>query len=328
MSLAKVSSAALALGLLAMPVAAAAQQPAKVHRIGFLSQGSSSGFRHFWEAFRQGLRELGYVEGRNIALESRWAEGRFERLPDLAAELARLKVDVILAGGTPSALAAKNATRTIPIVMVNVADPVRAGLVASLARPGGNITGPTLLNPELSAKRVELLKEVVPKVSRVAAFMNPASPATPVLWEETQRAAEALGVQLQPLEVRGPNEYEGAFGAATRGRAGGLLFLDDAVMLANRTRIVTLAARSSLPGMYGFREFVDVGGLMSYGANASNSYGRAATYVDKILKGAKPADLPVEQPTRFELVINMKTAKALGLTIPQTVLIRAEHVIQ
>ena len=283
---------------------------------------------HLYGAFRQRLRELGYVDGQNIAFEVRSAEGRAERLPDLAADLVRLKVDVIVAGGTPAPLAAKRATTAIPIVMASAGDPVGSGLVASLARPGGNVTGLSLLVPELGGKRLQLLKEVVPGVSRVAVLWNAANPYPVLVWRQTEAAARALGVHLQSLDVRGPDDLEGAFAAATRGRAGALITVEDPLTFGQRKRIVDFAARARLPAMYGFREFVDAGGLMSYAASLADLSRRAATYVDKILKGAKPADLPVEQPTKFELVINLKTAKALGLTIPPSVLIRADQVIQ
>jgi putative ABC transport system substrate-binding protein len=280
------------------------------------------------EAARQGFRELGYVEGETIALEVRWAEGRYERMPELVAEMVRLKVDVLVVAATPGALAAKKATTTIPVVMVGVGDPVGSGLVASLARPGGNLTGLSLLTPEISGKRLQLLKEVVPKVSRVAVLRNPNNQIHAVFWQETQGAARKLGVQLQALEVRGPEDFDGAFRASTRERAGALFVFDDGLTLGYRTWIVALAAKARLPAIYGFREFPDVGGLMSYGANFPDLFRRTAAYVDKILKGAKPADLPVEQPTRFEMVVNLKAAKALKLTIPQSVLIRADQVIQ
>jgi len=315
--------------LLAAPLAAGAQQPAKVPRIGYLSPLSPPADSIRIEAFRQGLRDLGYVEGQNIAIEYRYAEGRFDRLPDLAAELVRLKVEVIVAASTPGILAAKNATSTIPIVMTLSADPVPTGLVSSLARPGGNITGLSLLSGELNQKRLELLKEVVPNLSRVAALWNPANPASRFQLKETEAAARVLGVQLQPLEVRGPDpDFEGAFQAATRGRAGALITPDDLLIFIHRTRIVDFAAKKRLPAMHGFRELADAGGLMSYTANRPHLFRGAAMYVDKILKGAKPADLPVEQPTKFELVINLKTAKALGLTIPPSLLGRADEVIQ
>jgi len=326
-----------ALGILSAPLAAEAEQAGKVHRIGFLSPSSPSDPERlaspFGErglaAFRQGLRDLGYVEGQNIAIEYRWAEGRFERLPDLAAELVRLKVDVIVSVVTQASLAAKNATRTIPIVMVAAGDPLGSGLVASLARPGGNVTGPSSMYAELAGKQLELLKETVPKVSRVAVLWNPAN----AVWQAqmlraTEVAARALGLQLQLLEARGPDELEGAFAAMTRERASALLVQVDVIFALHARRIADLAAKRHLPAMYGSREHVEAGGLMSYAPNIPDLFRRAATYVDKILKGAKPADLPVEQPTRFELVLNMKTAKALGITFPPTIMVRADQVIQ
>ena len=314
----------VALALLSAPLPAAT--PGKVPRVGILRPGSPPDA--YDEAFRQGLRELGYIEGQNIAFEYRWAEGRAEQLPDLAAELVRLNVDVLVATSSPGSSAAKQATATIPIVMVNVGDPVGIGLIHSLARPGGNITGLSLMTPELTGKRLELLKEVLPKVSRVAVLANPANPIDSVRWREAQTAGRALKVQLQRLEVRGPNEIDGAFAAAAKGRAGGLLVPTDSLFLTHRTEIVALAAKDRLPAMYGFAEWVRAGGLMAYGPSARDNYRRAATYVDKILKGTKPTDLPVEQPMRFELVVNMKTAKALGLTFPPSILIRTDQVIQ
>ncbi len=318
---------ALALGILSAPLAADVQPPPKVPRIGILWPSPISVIAHNLEAFRQGLRELGYVEGQNIAIEFRSAEGKWERLPDLAAELVRLKVDVIVAN-TPAALAAKQATRTIPIVMAVSGDPVGDGLVASLARPGGNVTGLSLMVPELGGKRLQLLKEVVPRASRVAVLWNPAVPFTGRVVREMEAAARVLGVQLQPLEIRAPEDIDRAFEAAIRGRASALNVVDDPLVFAHRARILALAAKSRLPAIYPWREFVDAGGLMSYAANLADSFRRAATYVDKILKGTKPADLPVEQPTRFELVINMKTARALGLTFPPSIMVRADQVIQ
>ncbi len=314
--------------ILAMPLAGDAQQTGKVFRIGLMLPGSASSYATRIEAFRRGLRDLSYVEGQNLTIESRTAEGKYYRLPSLAAELVRLKVDVIVAATTPPALAAKATTTTIPIVFVDVGDPVGSGLVASLARPGENITGLSDLSPELSGKRLELRKEGVPGVARVAVLWRPAHPLGALLLRETRVAARRLGVELQPLEVRDPNDFEGAFGAATRGRAAALKVLDSPFFTKYRARIVDLATESRLPVMYGFREFVDAGGFMSYGTNLLDLYRRAAHYADKILKGAKPADLPVEQPSRFELLINLRTAKALGLTIPPSVLMRADEVIQ
>ena len=314
---------ALTLSLLAAPLAATAQQPAKVPRIGLIRPGSPPDPNA--EAFLQGLRDLGYVEGRTIAIEYRWAQGSPERIPDLTAELVRLKVDVIVTSGQ-FALAAKQATSTIPIVMSVSADPVGSGLVASLARPGGNITGLTVMSPELSEKRMELLKEALPKLSRVAVLRDPGQP--PTTLRRTEAAARALGLRLQTLEVRDINDLEPALAAAKKGRAGALNILDSSFFAAHRARIVEAVARTRLPAMYYQREFVDLGGLMSYAPHFPDLFRRAATYVDKILKGAKPADLPVEQPTRFELIVNLKTAKALGLTIPPSILIRADQVIQ
>jgi len=321
----------LALVLPTAPLAADAQQPGKVPRIGVLANAlpTTPEVSRNWEAFRQGLGERGWVEGQNIVIEYRWAEGRLERFPALAAELVGLKLDLIVAASTPGARAAKQATSTIPIVMVYVSDPVGDGLVASLARPGGNVTGMTFgAGREIAGKHLELLKEAVPKLSRVAVLLNPDSPESAVFLRETQAAAQALAVKLQLLEVRSPNELEGAFAAMTRGRADALLVLPHPLTFAHTRRIVDLAAKSRLPAMYPFREAVEAGGLMAYAANAPDMFRRAATYVDKILKGAKPADLPVEQPTKFELIINLKTAKTLGLTIPQSILIRADQVIQ
>jgi len=310
--------------LLAAPLAAEAQQAGKVYRIGLLGTFENpSG----WKAFLQRLRELGWAEGKNIVMERRFSEGKPERLRDLAAELVRLNVDVIVTSQTPPAQAAKNATTTIPIVMI-VGDPVGTGLVASLARPGGNMTGLSLLNPATAGKRVELLKDILPGATRLGVLGNPTSPWTALMIREIEVSARTLGMQLQRLEVERPTDFEAAFGAAIRGRAAALLVLEDGLNSAYMATIVGLAAKSRLPAAYGLREFVDAGGLMSYGANTLDLYRRAATYVDKILKGAKPADLPVEQPTKFELVINIKTAKALGLTIPPSLLGRADQVIE
>ncbi|HEV2056976.1 MAG TPA: ABC transporter substrate-binding protein [Methylomirabilota bacterium] len=283
----------------------------------------------FLDAFRQGLRELGWVEGQNIVIDYRFAEGRFDRLPDLAAELVRLKVDIIVAVSTPGVVAAKNATETIPIVMISVGDPVGLGLIASLARPGGNVTGLSYsAGLEIVGKQLELLKETVPKIRRVAILSNPANPSHPPAIRELNVAARSLGVRLQFLEARGPNEFDGAFAAMATERVGALLVLTDGVFILHRTQLADLAARSRLPGAHGTREMVEAGGLMSYGPSLRDLYRRSAAYVDKILKGAKPGDLPVEQPTKFALVINLKAAKALGLTIPPSLLQRADEVIQ
>ena len=322
--------AVLAVSLLAAPLAADAQQAGKVPRIGFLSLTSPSDRPPLFDAFRQRLRELGWVEGQNIVIDYRYAEGRVDRLPDLAAELVRLKVDLIVsAGGTQGVTAAKNATETIPIVMIAVRDPVGTGLIASLARPGGNVTGVSgSAGLEWVAKQLELLKETVPKIRRVAILSNPTNAYHQLALREVDVAARALGVQLQFLEAQGPNEFDGAFAAMAKESVGALLVLSDAMLNSHQTRLAELAARNRLPAAYGVRESVEAGGLMSYGPSFLDSFRRAATYVDKILKGAKPAELPVEQPTKFELVINMKAAKALGLTIPQPVLLRADHVVE
>jgi len=318
----------VALGVLTAPPGGDAQESGKIPRVGFLGPRSRADGAPFLDAFLQGLRELGWVEGQNIAIEYRFAEGRLDRLPDLAAEMVRLKVDVILAASTPPAVAAKNATRTIPIVMATSADPVEGGLVASLARPGGNVTGLSFMAPEVVGKELELLKQTVPKVRRVAVLWNPANPGHALVIRHVKIVARALGVQLQSLEARGPNEFEGAFAAMARERAGALLVVPDAVFGLHRGRLQDLAAKSRLPAMYGSREHTEAGGLMSYAVDLRDSFRRSATYVDKILKGAKPADLPIEQPTKFELVINLKTARAFGLTIPPSVLVRADHVIE
>lgn len=314
--------------LLAAPLRLGAQQPQRVPRVGYLFSFTPVEGRHLWEACRQGLRELGYVEGRNIVLEPRWADGRHERLPELAADLVRLKVDVIVSAATPASRVAKAATSSIPIVIVGVGEPVKAGLIASLARPGGNVTGLSLLTSELSGKRLELLGQVVRNMVRVGILMNPDNPVTAVFLEETRVAAQKLAVQLQPLEARNPREIEHVFDAAPGERAAGLIVFDDPVLWSHRKQIVVLAAKRRLPAMYGYREFVDDGGLMSYGPDRVDHYRRTASYVNKILRGAEPADLPVEQPTKFELVINTKTAKALGLTIPPSLRLQADLLVE
>jgi len=317
-------------GLLAAPLAAEGQQAAKVARIGFLAVNLASA-PHLPEAFRQGLRDLGYVEDRNVVLEYRSAEGKSERLPVLAAELVALKVDVIVVGGTPQALAAKQETKTLPIVFAGAGDPVTSGLVTNLARPGGNITGLSSVAPDLVGKRLELLKQAIPGVSQVAVLWEPGEVGKRTekdMMREAEVAAQALGVRLQVVEARGPADFDRAFSDMTSARAGALTVLGSARFFNERRRLAGLAAKNRLPAVYVSRDFVDAGGLMSYGPNAADLFRRAATYVDKILKGAKPGDLPVEQPTKFDLVINLKTAKALGLTIPQSLLARADEVIQ
>jgi putative ABC transport system substrate-binding protein len=319
---------ALAGGIVVAPLAAEAQPAGKVWRIGFLTTPSPTAAAYYLEAFREGLRELGYVEGKTIAIEYRFAEGRPERLPALAAELVHLKVDVIVTGGPPAPEEAKQATSTIPIVFAVAGDPVGEGLVASLARPGGNITGLASIAAEVVGKQLELLKEVAPKVSRVAVLLNPSHSAHPLMARQAEGAARALGVQLHILQAGSPAEIDAAFAAMRSQGVGGVLVLRGSLFLAQRTQIAALAAKSRLPAVYGTREEAEAGGLMAYGASLPLLYRRAATYVDRILKGAKPADLPIEQPTKFELVINLKTAKALRLTIPQSLLLRADEVIQ
>ena len=279
-------------------------------------------------ALRESLRELGYVEGQNIAIESRWAEGNYDRLPGLAAELVGLKVDVIVTYGTPASLAAERATGTIPIVMAGIIDPVASGLVTNLARPRGNITGNSMMSSDLVVKQLEILKEVVPKASRVALLANPANAGNAPQARRAQDAAAALGVRLQLLEARGASEIDSAFEAMTKEQADAFIVLVDAALLDRRTQIADLAARRRLPAVYGLSDHAEAGGLLAYGPNRLAMFHHAATFVDKILKGAKPGELPIEQPTKFELVINLKTAKALGLTIPQALLLRADEVIQ
>jgi ABC-type uncharacterized transport system substrate-binding protein len=315
----------LALSILATSLAAEAQS---VPRVGMLLPTSRADAEINIEAFRQGLRELGYVEGKDIRVEPRYTEGRDERLQDLATELVALKVDAIVTWGTPAARAAKVVTKTIPIVMAAVIDPVGTGLIASLARPGGNLTGVTSGGTELSGKNFELIKELAPGIRRVAVLWNPANPIQPVMFRETQVAAEAMRMQVQSVGVSDPNDLDRALAAMNEERPGALLVLHDLMLLAHRRRIVDFVARIRLPAVYERKVWVEAGGLVSYGVSFPDNFRRAATYVVKILKGAKPADLPVEQPTKFELVINLKTAKALGITIPQPVLVRANQVIQ
>jgi len=314
--------------ILAAAFTADAQQPTKIPRIGFLNAASPSAILARYEAFRQGLRERGYVEGKNIVIEYRYAEGKLDRLQELAAELVRLKVDVIVTAGPSATRSAKEATVTIPIVMAFDYDPVGSGAIANLARPGGNITGLSALYPEMSGKRLELLKEVVPKLSRVAILGSSTQPGNAQALKHMELAAGALGVQLQYLEVRAPKDIETAFRAATKGRADAVLVLTSPVLVSQRTQLADLAVRSRVPARYQASEYVEAGGLMTYGVNVADLHRRAATYVDKILKGRKPADLPVEQPTKFELIINLKAAKQIGLTIPLNVLARADKVIK
>ena len=314
----------LILSLLAVPLAAAVPPVGKVWRIGYLDAGSG----RIPEAFRQGLRDLGYVEGQNLTIESRFAEGQLERLPELAAELVRLPVDILVTAGENAARVAQQATHTIPIVLAAGQDPVGLGLVASLARPGGNLTGLSLMSAELEGKRLELLKEAVPTAARVGVLLNPASITAVQQWRETERAAQTLGVQLHALEVRQADELERAFATATSVGAGALIVWRSFLSGTHRTRVLQLAAQRRLPVMSDLRAFVEDGGLMSYGPSLPDLFRRVATYVDKILKGAKPGDLPIERPTKFELVLNRKTAQALGITFPPTLLLLADEVIQ
>jgi len=313
--------------ILAAPLVAQAQTAANVRRIGFLF-GGAPGRSLDIDAFREGLRERGYIDGQNIAIEYRFASGRVGQLPELAAELARLNVEVIVAPSTPTALAAKRATSTIPIVFAIVADPVGAGLIANLARPGGNVTGLTSGSAELGGKRLELLKQVVPKVSRLAVLYNPADSSNVLVLKELKESVATLGLVLQPLEVREPREFERAFLAMTQEGANAMFGAAGVLTNEHKQVLVDLAARQRIPAIWGHRQFVDAGGLMSYAVNRYHQIGQAGLYVDKILKGANPRDLPVEQPTRYELVLNARTAKTLGLNIPQTVLLRADEVIQ
>src|SRR5262245_49835725 len=324
----KITVLTLCAMLFALSVPSQAQQPKKTPRIGYLVGSSPSADAARYEAFRQSLRELGYVEGKNIVIESRNAEGKSDRLPALVAELVRLKVDVIVTGGSTTTRAAKEATTTIPIVFTQDGDPIASGFVASLARPGGNITGLSTLSPELNGKRLELLKEIVPKLSRVAVLGTSTVPGHARFLKETEPAARALRLQLQFLDVLNPKNIETAFRAASKGRADGLLALSGPVLTSNQTQVLDLAVESRLPAIYNFPEWVEAGGLMSYGVSLPDLFRRAATYVDKILKGRKPADLPVEQPMKFDLIINLRTTKQIGLTIPPNVLVRADKVIK
>jgi putative ABC transport system substrate-binding protein len=320
---------ALGAGALAAPLASfAQQQPAKIARIGFLGNSTAALEANLVEPFREGLRDLGYVEGQNVLIEYRWAEGKYERFPALIAQLIALKVDVIVTAGTPASLAVKKAGTSVPLVMVAVGDPVGVGLVASLARPGGSITGSTSIAAELEGKRLQLLREVIPKLSYIAVLWNPASPFSAVAEKEVQAAAQVLRMKVQSLGVRASEELEDAFTAIIRERPGALLVLADRIFLHNRARIVDFGVKHRLPGVYAYRELVEAGGLMSFGPSYADMHRRAAYFVDRILKSAKPADLPVEAPTTFELVINLNAAKALGLTIPQSVLFRATEVMQ
>jgi putative ABC transport system substrate-binding protein len=316
-------------GALAATLAAEAQQAGKVWRIGFILTAAENETGYLFKALDEGLRELGYVEGRNVVFERRFANGRQDRLPGLATELVQLKIDVLVTGSNPVIAAVKQVTAAIPVVMAVSRDPVGAGFIANLARPGGNITG--LANdpaPEIIGKNLELLKEAAPRVSRVAFLWNPLPPGAGTSKKVVEGAARNLGLAFQSVEVRGRNEFEGAFAAMVRERANGVVVATDPMFVGPRSQVVLLAARSRIPAVYGLKEFAEAGGLMSYGPSIAHQFRRAATYVDKILKGANPGDLPVEEPTKFELVINLKTAKTLGLTIPPSLLLRADQVIE
>jgi putative ABC transport system substrate-binding protein len=325
----KIFCFALATFLLALSPHSDAQQPKKIWRIGFLSSVSPEPSAHLWAAFLQGLGDVGYFPGQNVMIESRWAEGKTKRLPELAAELVRLKVDLIVStGGTVTAFAAKGATSSIPIVFTVGGDLVKLGLIASLARPGGNLTGLSLLTTELNVKRLELLQESFPKIRLVGVIGNPSNPNYPIQLNETQAATKLLGLRAEILEARSPTDFDNIFSTLENKNVRALLVLSDPMLNAQRERITGLAVKSRLPAIYEFKEFVDAGGLMSYGTDIIAVYRRIGIYIDKIIRGAKPAELPVEQPTKFELVINLKTAKQIGVTIPPNVLVRADKVIK
>ena len=320
---------ALGASVLVVPLRSFAQQKSKIWRIGFLGVASASMYTDYVDAFKAELRHLGYAEGKNIALEYRWAEDKYERLPELASELVRLKVDLIVTHATPATRAARNATAAIPIVMISIAEPVASGLVASLARPGGNVTGLGNLAAGVISKHVELLTQISPGNATLAVLQNPANPgATGPQSRELEAAARALGLRLQIFEVRSPNDFDAAFARIAAARTAGVLTITDALFLDQRYRIAELASKNRVPTVFSRSENVDAGALMSYGSSLIGQFRHAAIYVDKILKGAKPADLPVEEPTRLELVVNLKTAKALGITIPQSILVRADRVIE
>jgi ABC-type uncharacterized transport system substrate-binding protein len=319
---------AVAVGLIAVPLAAGAQPAGKVARVGFLGNSTAALEANLVGPFREGLRDLGYVEGQNVRIEYRWAEGKYERFPALIAELAALKIDVLVTAGTPAALAVKKAAPTFPLVMVAVGDPVATGLVADLGRPGGNMTGLSSIAPDLEGKRLELLREVTPRLTHVAVLWNPANSFHVGSLKETRAAAQVLGIKVLALAVRSAEQFADAFAAIERERPGGLVVLADRVFLHHRARIADFTLHHRLPGVNAHREMVDAGGLMSFGPNYADLHRRAATYVDRILKGARAADLPVEQPSTFELIINLKTARALGLTIPPAVLARAAQLVE
>jgi putative ABC transport system substrate-binding protein len=322
-----IATAGIGLTILWWPVVADAQPPGKVHRIGFLGATAPASYAHLVDAFREGLRDLGYVEGKNLAIEYRWADGKYDRLPDLAAQLVRLKVDLIVTHGTPGSLAAKDATTTIPIVMAISGDAVATGVVASIARPGGNVTGSTFFFPELNAKRLELLKEAFPGASRMAAFGNADNPSVASALKTIEPMAKALKVELEVVQVRRVDEFAAAFSAMGRRRIEGVVLIDDALLTASVQQLADLAAKARIPAIGG-REYAQAGGLMAYAVNFPVIWRRSAVFVDKIFRGAKRADLPIEQATTFEFVVNVKTAKALGLSIRPSVLARADEIIE
>ena len=315
-------------GLVASFGSSAQQPPTRIPRIGLLSPFTANDTAVWHRAFQQGLRDLGWFDGKNISIEYRYADGRDDRLPDLAADLVRLKVDIIVAAVTADVSAAKNATKTIPIVMQSAGDPVALGLIASLARPGGNVTGLTNISTEMGGKRLDLLKQLVPNLSRVAVLWNPQTKISTLNWNDIQLPAQQLGIQVHSLQAKSPGDFDNVFKDATQARAGALAVLPDPLFAGNIKRIADLAIKHHLPSIFHLKEYVDVGGLAAYGPDRSDLFRRSATYVDKILRGAKPADLPVEQPTKFELFLNGRTAKALRLTIPQSLLVIADKVIE
>jgi putative ABC transport system substrate-binding protein len=319
---------AMAIGLLATPLAVEAQPAAKVHHVGFIGNSTAALEANLVAPLREGFRELGYVEGRDLIIDYRWADGDYNRFPALVAELIALKVDILVTAGTPAALAVKRATKTIPLVMVAVGDPVGTGLVASLARPGGNLTGLVSIAPDLEGKRLELLREILPKLSSVSILTNPANPFHAISEKQVRAAAGTLQLKVRFVNVRAEPELDAAFETLERDRPGALLMLADRVFLHNRVRIAEFATRHRIPGIYAYTELVDAGGLMSFGPSYPGMHKRAAYFVDKILKGARPGDLPMEQPAKFELVVNLKAARALGLTIPKAILLRADQVIE
>ena len=312
----------------AWPLAARAQQPAKIPRIGFLGNSTATMEANLIGPLRDGLRELGYEEGRNVIIEFRWANGKYDQFPALVAELLAAKVDVIITAGTPATLAIKKATSTVPLVFIAVGDPVGTGVVPNLGRPGGNITGLSSIAPDLEGKRLELLREVVPKLSHVAFFLNPANAFHTASMRQARVAAQSLGIKLQPMEVNKSEQLDGAFASIVKEKPDALLILADRVFLHNRKRMMEFAIQQRLPSVNAYRELVEAGGLISYGPSYEDMHRRAAVYVDKILKGTKPADLPIEQPTKFTLLINLKTAKTLGLTVPPTLVARADELIE